>query len=190
MATGALDAQGIWQYGEDDPVSPFSSFMNLGMGPVSAQFVADRARLSALETARSGDVPLGSYAPTVTGVTLGTGGSIPYAKWMRLGNRVWVWVVVKLGTSGFSVADPHLALPVQPVAAAMGSRQKIGSCQLIDVSAGISGQFEGTVVLDGTTGRLGGLGGSPLAFTAITTTAPFTWAATDELHITLDYPVA
>lgn len=29
MAAGALDSQGVWQYGEDDAVSPFSTFMNL-----------------------------------------------------------------------------------------------------------------------------------------------------------------
>jgi hypothetical protein len=37
MATGALDANGIWQYGEDDLLSPWSAYMNKGMASVSAK---------------------------------------------------------------------------------------------------------------------------------------------------------
>lgn len=35
MAAGALDARGVWIYGEDDPLSPFSAFMNLGQQSIS-----------------------------------------------------------------------------------------------------------------------------------------------------------
>lgn len=37
MATGALDANGIWQYGEDDSTSPWSPYMNLGQGSTTTQ---------------------------------------------------------------------------------------------------------------------------------------------------------
>jgi hypothetical protein len=40
MAAGALDAQGVWQYGEDDPLSPFSTFLNLLAASVSASLAA------------------------------------------------------------------------------------------------------------------------------------------------------
>lgn len=40
MATGALDANGIWQYGEDDLVSPLSDYENLGQASVSTRIGA------------------------------------------------------------------------------------------------------------------------------------------------------
>lgn len=46
---GGLDAQGVWQFGEDDIESLASDLLNLGMDSVSTQFGLDRARLDALE---------------------------------------------------------------------------------------------------------------------------------------------
>jgi hypothetical protein len=40
MAAGALDGQGVWQYGEDDPLSPFSTFMNLLAASASSAVAA------------------------------------------------------------------------------------------------------------------------------------------------------
>jgi hypothetical protein len=37
MATGYYDANGIWMYGEDDALSPHSTFMNLGQASVSTE---------------------------------------------------------------------------------------------------------------------------------------------------------
>jgi hypothetical protein len=53
MAAGAgfYDAQGVWQYGETDNIGTlFSDFMNVAPVSISTQFVADRSRLTALET--------------------------------------------------------------------------------------------------------------------------------------------
>jgi hypothetical protein len=53
MAAGAgfYDAQGVWQYGETDNIGTlFSDFMNVAPISISTQFVADRSRLTALET--------------------------------------------------------------------------------------------------------------------------------------------
>lgn len=36
MPTGYIDPNGVWQYGEDDVVSPWSDYMNLGQASVSA----------------------------------------------------------------------------------------------------------------------------------------------------------
>ena len=49
MATGAPDEQGVWRYGEDDDLYPFSQYMDLGMSSVSAAFEADRDRLAEIE---------------------------------------------------------------------------------------------------------------------------------------------
>lgn len=53
MAAGAgyYDAQGVWRYGETDNIGTlFSDFMNVAPISVSTQFVADRSRLTTLET--------------------------------------------------------------------------------------------------------------------------------------------
>lgn len=49
MATGANDAQGIWQYGEDDSNATFSALMNRLGTSTSTQFGVDRGRLTTLE---------------------------------------------------------------------------------------------------------------------------------------------
>lgn len=50
MATGLLDANGIWNYGEDDNIALFSDLLNLGTESTSDAFTADRARLSTIES--------------------------------------------------------------------------------------------------------------------------------------------
>lgn len=53
MAAGAgfYNAQGVWQYGETDNIGTlFSDFMNVAPISITTQFVADRSRLTALET--------------------------------------------------------------------------------------------------------------------------------------------
>lgn len=49
MATGAYDANGIWQYGEDDNIALFSDLLKLGTESTSSAFTEDRARLATLE---------------------------------------------------------------------------------------------------------------------------------------------
>lgn len=49
MAIGALDANGIWIYGEDDPASPASDLLNLGQESTSDAVGDAKARLTALE---------------------------------------------------------------------------------------------------------------------------------------------
>jgi len=52
MPTGAgqYDENGVWQYGEDDLVSLFSDFLNVGQGSVSDAITAIKGRLATLET--------------------------------------------------------------------------------------------------------------------------------------------
>lgn len=50
MATGANDQNGIYQYGEDDPVSPFSTLLNKLAGSVSQVVQALRGDVSTLQT--------------------------------------------------------------------------------------------------------------------------------------------
>lgn len=54
MAAGYYDANGVYQYGESDPIALYSDFMNLGQASVSSQFTNDRARIATLENTVSG----------------------------------------------------------------------------------------------------------------------------------------
>jgi hypothetical protein len=50
MATGSLDTNGVWNYGEDDSIALFSDLLNLGTTSTSDAFTVDRARLSTIES--------------------------------------------------------------------------------------------------------------------------------------------
>lgn len=64
LGPGGLDAQGVWQYGEDDTETLTSDLLGLGQGSVSTQFAIDRARMDSIEAdARRGIVTL------ITGTT-------------------------------------------------------------------------------------------------------------------------
>lgn len=81
MASGTLDSNGIWLYGEDDPASPVSDLLNLGMDSVSDAVGDAKARLTVLEVAApvtawsvaggspvsSGALVRGANAPAVMG---------------------------------------------------------------------------------------------------------------------------
>jgi len=70
MATGAYDANGIWQYGEDDNIALFSDLLKLGTASTSAAFTADRARLATLEAGSlAGLIPVKPTTVTAVGGT-------------------------------------------------------------------------------------------------------------------------
>lgn len=85
MATGALDANGIWQYGEDDSLSPYSPYMNKGQSSVSTQIAADRVSLKAratvtAATGKTANPPVGVQLIEQAGylsVTSGASGLLP-----------------------------------------------------------------------------------------------------------------
>jgi len=70
MATGSYDANGIWNYGEDDNIALFSDLLNLGTESTSDAFTDDRARIATLEAGNlSGLIPV---VPTSIVVATGT----------------------------------------------------------------------------------------------------------------------
>lgn len=105
MAEGALDARGIWQYGEDDPASPFSALLNMLAASVSTQIGNDRARLSALENAAQAT----AWDPAVTGITVGNGSEV--AKYATIGDVVdWSYKFV-LGTTSAVTSTVFIPTP-------------------------------------------------------------------------------
>jgi len=192
VASGALDANGVWIYDEDDLVSPLSDYENLGQHSTSTQFTADRARLTTLEAAALGDVPLGAFAPAWTNLTLGTGGTTNYAKYSVSKGVCSGLAIVTLGSTGFAVGDVFLTPPVPIAAALVAAAADVGRAQLIDTSAGAAGRFDG-IVLAGASGLRVGPVNTAAAFAnfaGMTSTTPFAWAANDKLAVRFNYPIA
>ena len=70
MAVGSYDANGIWQYGESDNISPFATTLNKLASSASSAFTSDRSRLATLEAGSlAGLIPV---APTSVSVAGGT----------------------------------------------------------------------------------------------------------------------
>lgn len=87
---GAIDANGIWIYTEDDPAAPFSDTLNLLAESTSDEIANDRARLTALEA--QGDAS--SWTPTFANASVVNGAVNAY--WARIGDLVawqWKWVL-------------------------------------------------------------------------------------------------
>lgn len=59
---GALDANGVWIYDEDDRRSPFSDALNLGQDAQSAALAAIGGRLTTVETDLDDRMPLQTFA--------------------------------------------------------------------------------------------------------------------------------
>lgn len=70
MATGSYDANGIWNYGEDDNIALFSDTLNKLADSTSDAFTADRSRLSTLEAGSlAGLIPVKPVSVAVAGGT-------------------------------------------------------------------------------------------------------------------------
>lgn len=131
---GITDANGIYHLGEDDnPDGTFSGLMQLVTEPISDEFTADRARLDTLETPNA----WAAYTPTLTNITLGTGGTVT-GEWIMGVGEVLMRVVITLGSSGFAVsAGAKFSTPVT-IAAAVVTEVVEGELSIRDVSGNIT----------------------------------------------------
>jgi hypothetical protein len=96
---GALDGNGVYKYAEDDLLSPWSTYMNLGMNSIS----------NAIAGIVGGAWV--AYTPVLTGVTLGTGGTVE-AAYLKFGKTYIVRVEITLGTGGTITGEVSFTLPV------------------------------------------------------------------------------
>lgn len=70
MATGFYDANGIWNYGEDDNIALFSDTLNKLADSTSDAFTSDRSRISTLESGNlAGLIPVKPVSVAVAGGT-------------------------------------------------------------------------------------------------------------------------
>lgn len=143
--------------------------------------------------ARTGSSPLQTYTPTLTNLTIGTGGSaLTFAEWKRVGQDVWVHFVFTIGTTGPAVGTiPTMTLPVTAAAFATPNKY-LGGTTYYDVSA--TATYEGRVsAISGSTTAVRLLafpasGGGPAQ--PVTAAAPFTWAPGDTFEGDFTYRAA
>lgn len=128
-----------------------------------------------------------AYTPTLTNLTLGTGGTI-VARWKRIDpTTAKVHVALTLGSAAFAVSTaPDFTLPSQvPIGLSYAVADCLGVALLNDTSAGASGRFSGACYL--VTGASNGRIGFGTSGGAVTATVPMAWAAGDKLSAELTY---
>ena len=178
MATGALDTNGIWIYGEDDPASPVSDLLNLGQDSVSDAVGDLKARVTTIENAAS--AAWTPYTPSLVNLTLGNGTMT--ARYKRVGTVIHVMGIITWGSTT-SMTNPVIGLPVT-ASGLVSDRAPLGIAQFTDASApssqlGLARFWSGsTFVLYTPSGAM------------IAAAAPFTWAVSDSIGWNLTYEVA
>lgn len=98
MATGALDSNGVWQYGEDDARDTFSELLNIGQDSISDAIAADRARLDALEAA-------GTLSTLSTGIATASSGWSIQSQTGRKKNGI-AFIYIRFERTGSAITVP------------------------------------------------------------------------------------
>jgi hypothetical protein len=160
MATGALDPQGVWQYGEDDLLAnpTWSAYMNKLAASVSALLVTQ------------------TYVPGFTNLTVGTGTRL--GRFTRAGKRVLGDAQIVFAADTVVGGSLYTALPVAPLGAATAS--SVGTWTAQDVSAGAF--RSGHLFRSGSSAQLRSPDG-----TAVTGSVPWTWGTGDTIWCAFNY---
>lgn len=216
MSLTSPDDNGLGRYAESTPIATtFSSLLNLGLAAVSkvlgrAQQVADGTALAALtgmvpgDRARRADnsityrysgtawVPWESdwiaYTPTLTGVTIGSGGGASNTAFYKYEcGVVRVHGSIVLGATGAAVSGAvSLTLPVTAATPKFTNTFYIAAATLFDTSPAAT--TEARVRANGTSttsfNLLAVVTGTPAN---ISSTVPWTWAAGDAMQYEFTY---
>lgn len=160
MATGALDPQGVWQYGEDDQLAnpTWSAYMNKLAASVSALLVTQ------------------TYVPSFTNVTVGAGTRL--GRYTRAGKRVLGDANLVFAADTVVGGSVYVGMPVAALGSAVGSAVGIWTAQ--DVSAGAF--RSGHLFRSGNSAQLRNPDG-----TAVTASVPWTWGTTDTIWCAFNY---
>jgi hypothetical protein len=126
--------------------------------------------------------PMQTFTPDWQGLSVGSGGS-SYGVYHVANGIAEVYVSAVLGSSP-TFNDPHLTLPIAVASGYALDRGWLGSCVLIDDSAGASGAHIGGVSYSAGTGRL-----MSISSDVMSALMPFTWATGDRFTMHLSYPV-
>lgn len=143
--------------------------------------------INALEARPLAEFASGSYTPSLTNLSIGTGGNpqnlaeYTYVGGANVGQNGLLIAMgtIELGTSGTVGNAPTLAMPTGFVLDLVsGSNNPIGAARLSDVSTGANTRQ--ALVYPSTTGTIRFItDGFGSTVGSITATSPFTWAAGD-----------
>lgn len=183
---GTEDANGIYQFAEDDTAATFSDMMDKLTVPLSTAVGALKAKGNS-NTALIADLGRWQpYTPTANAnLTVGVGGSL-VGRYMKIGDTVVADVGFTLGSSGFAVAgDVTLTLPFtprDPYAVGQGiARISTSGAAYAVTAVTLSGSVTSSLYL-----RYLGASGILTAFGAA---APATWAAGGRARVVVTYEV-
>jgi hypothetical protein len=136
-------------------------------------------------------VETGTYTPTLTGMAIGTGGSVNTGSWTFIGGPdvgdsgvlVWEWRLV-FGTSGATFPTaPTVALPAgyNFVAPSYAGLFPVGTCFFEAVSASANSRLGTVSPVSVSTVRMF-INGHSAGTGGVTTTTPFTWQVSDGMQ--------
>src|SRR3990172_12641434 len=126
-----------------------------------------------------------TFTPAIANLTVGTGGTLA-GRYTQVGKLVNFDVRAILGSSGFSVAG-SLTLTFPVTLATYSNVTPLGIVRFRDASPATS--YSGVISSNGPLGALGA-GATYLTVDALSSTIPFTWAASDEIEISGTYIAA
>lgn len=129
-----------------------------------------------------------SWTPTLTGVTLGSGGTTS-ATYCRIGKTVIATIAITLGGTGSITGDVTFTIPV--TAASVDRAAATGDATITDASP--SATYPGAVLLTSTTVagiRVFNAAGTYASNTALSGTIPITFTSSDKISATIIYEAA
>ena len=156
----------------------------LGDFPGQRKFITDTKEVATWNgTAWTGYTV--AFTPTWSGVTLGTTGLVNTGRRQQSGKWVDISFNLTLGTGGSLSSTAFMTLDVAPLSTVV---RALGSVLLVDGNVGTSSRRSATVLMSGS-GPFFNVD-SLTSSAAVTSTVPWTWAATDEIAGTFRYEAA
>lgn len=182
----------------NDPVNQITAVINgnlddTNISGVSGSKVAAGTITNAKLSTAAGEVGgVGTYTPTLTNITLGTGGSA-VGNYVQVGKLVNFSVLITLGTSGSSVGTgPTISLPVTADGTGYDyNNSLIGTVMARDASPAANNPGFLRIASTTTVNCLFfSTSSNPATGVGVTSSLPFTWAASDILWVQGTYRAA
>lgn len=131
--------------------------------------------------------PRSSYTPTLTGISLGGGGT-SVGKFSKSGRAVNGTVVITLGTTGALSGTPGFTLPAAPLIVDNGF--PFGICSLFDASA--TAFVHGFLRWNSTASNVAMVynNATPTSSAVVNASTPWTWTSGDKILAQFSYEAA
>jgi hypothetical protein len=129
-----------------------------------------------------------SYTPTLTNITLGTGGTVVGA-YLQIGKTIKFRFLLTLGTGGALTGAAQFTIPVAALAALGGSNFPVGNSSLRDSSASAT-VYGGCRMVAAANAVAPTYNATATTSSDCTATLPWTWAVGDTIWVAGEYEAA